>query len=208
MAKADLILGSNRTQVKQKQTTMPLKFSKSRKVRVFPKVTESERNQVWWCDAEYQKNHKVCWRTVDLVKDGANLATSNSYCARGLEHWPDDKRRARMGRRKHALLAVLEEQSRQSESGINNPQALAKVYEDASLASQFEAHVVGLRDEDEIRQQRQQEESRQIRPTGKPSLSPKKKKAAKRPLNIDGKSTECLRQRSRRETARTSQSKH
>ena len=112
-----------------------------------------------------------------------------------------------MVRRKHALLAVLEEQSRQSESGINNPQALAKVYEDASLACQFEAHVVGLRDEDEIRQQRQQEEARQIRPTAK-TLSPKKKKAAKRPLNIDGKSTECLRRRSRRQKARASQAKH
>ena len=189
-------------QQEKQQTTMAVKFSKSRKVRVFPKVAEAEKHQVWWCDAENQKHHKVCWRTVDLVRDGANLATSNSYCARGLEHWPDDKRRARMERRRMAVLVVMEEQSRQVESGTVDPQRLAKVYEDATLACQFEAHVVGLRDQDDITQQRQHQESRKVKPST--TLSPKKKKKTKRAvINIDGKSTECLRRRSRQ--SRTSQ---
>jgi hypothetical protein len=150
---------------------------------VFPKAKKSEAPQIWWSNSEYEEFHKTCWRTIHLVRGGANLETSNDYYHRGLEHWSEDKRQQRQNQRMLLVKLVLEEQERQKIDGVDDPVAIAKLCEEAALACQFEAHVVGLRDEEEARHH-------DTTTTVAPPATTRRKRSEKRPLCIDGRSTE------------------
>jgi hypothetical protein len=163
---------------------MAVKFSKCRKVRVFPKAQKSEATQIWWSNSEYEEFHKVCWRTIHLVRGGASIDTSNKeYCPRGLEHWSEDKRQQRQNQRMQLVKVVLREQERQKIDSVDDPVAIAKLCEEAALACQFEAHIVGLRDEDEARHH-------ETITAAVPPATTRRKRSEKRPLCIDGRSTE------------------
>jgi hypothetical protein len=71
----------------------------------------------------------------------------NNFCARGLEHRTQEAALARFQNRCLALHAVLDEQQRQDEFGIYNPEQLARCYRSETSHCQGMAHEIGMDDE-------------------------------------------------------------
>jgi hypothetical protein len=132
---------------------MSVSFAKSRKVKVYAKVRDSEVNRVWWSAGDYQSFRRTCFEALLREDKGANLKHSNDYCTRGLEDWSFQKSGARKERRADAIQTVLSEQKRLREEGVEDPVAIAEKYQELCATNLEKSRVKGWQDEEEAVQQ-------------------------------------------------------
>jgi hypothetical protein len=127
---------------------MPVSFAKTRKVKVYEKVRESEKEQVWWTPRDFRKFRSHCMETIRFAKSKteAQLST-HKYCLRGLEHFPLETYRPRKKMMKDAILLVLAEQECMQHKGVPDAFATARLYGKFAAGSKRRAHEKGLVDE-------------------------------------------------------------
>jgi hypothetical protein len=127
---------------------MPVSFAKTRKVKVYEKVKESEKEQVWWTPRDFRKFRTHCIETIRSAKSKteAQLST-HEYCLRGLEKVPLETSRARKKMMKDAILLVLAEQECMQHKGATDAFATARLYGKFGAESKRRAHKKGLEDE-------------------------------------------------------------
>jgi hypothetical protein len=162
--------------------TKSVSFAKSRKVKVYAKVRDSEVNRVWWSAGDYQSFRRTCFEELIHQDKRAHLKHSNNYCTRGLEDWPSQKRRARKQRISDAIQTVLAEQRRvREEEGGEDPVAIAEKYREVCAPNLEESQMKGWKDEEEAVRQA-------LEAKRKSNLTP-----VKRSLSIDACEVEKLR---------------
>jgi hypothetical protein len=91
---------------------MTVTFSKTRKVRVFPKIAGDEKCHIWWTQEDLKAIRKQCWQTL---KDSRTFnceqrVKNDEKCLRGLEDWSKDICTERRKRMRDAILGVILEQ--------------------------------------------------------------------------------------------------
>jgi hypothetical protein len=116
--------------------------------------TTEEMRAKWYRKREYQEIRQEAFATVDLYRSGRLLAGDTDRCIRGLEGKTEGTTkqgfRATRNDRREASFKVVDEQDRQDEMGICNPDLIADVYQAASLYSRCAAHARGLLDAHEV----------------------------------------------------------
>jgi hypothetical protein len=116
--------------------------------------TTEEMREKWYKKREYQEMRHEAFATVDLYLSGRLLPGDIDRCIRGLEGRTKGATNqgfhATRNDRREASFKVVDEQDRQDEMGICNPDLLADVYQTASLYSRCAAHARGLLDAHEV----------------------------------------------------------
>ena len=105
-----------------------------RKVRVFPKVSEEERDQVWFTQHDFKTFRKECWQLLKNISSSVPIPIQTedaeqeqSLCGcstittttRGLEDWSKTKYKQRKKRMKDSIFSVLLEQECIKNEGID-----------------------------------------------------------------------------------------
>ena len=154
-------------------------FAVNRRVKVYPKVNESLYRDVWWQPIDYQRFRQSCMATLEREASRTSIICSDNYCTRGLENWPSDKFKIRRQLIQKSKLAVLHAQAEQRKAGLVDPEGIAIAFQGFSKDCHEDAHVQGLKDQQEVLE----------RPR-KRNLTPARKR---RLASVDGHSRERLR---------------
>ena len=108
--------------------------------------TADEMRAQWYKKPEYEEMRQDAFTTILLHRAGCLLPGNENHSIRGLE----DRSVQAGNKKRQALFKVVDEQDRQDEMGIANPNLLAEVYQTASLSSRCTAHARGLLDAQEV----------------------------------------------------------
>lgn len=107
--------------------------------------TDDEYASTWYNAKEIAAVKAECTSTVELIERHIPLNV-DEYCARGLEYRTYAGRQLRHMNKINGKVSVLNEQERQYEENVYNPEALSLVYKYAARHCQEEAHQLALRD--------------------------------------------------------------
>ena len=122
---------------------------------VFPTIhlydyTQSEFDNTWYSDDEYDAIKKELIATVKLMNKGKKIRETNTETCRGLEIRTKHGYRIRQYNKRAAMEAVLDEQHRQAVLDIWDDDMMRDAYRHESSGCEYVAHARGLKDEAEI----------------------------------------------------------
>jgi hypothetical protein len=120
--------------------------------------TTEEIAACWYDDVEL-KMIKVDIKTTTLLlmnNDYLSLNINDGRCSRGLESYTETGQALKMQNREDAIDAVLDEQEFQMDESNTDPEMIADAYFERTRQSQAMARVMGLSDEEAVRNQEQQ----------------------------------------------------
>lgn len=115
-------------------------------VLVRAEYTSEEKKASWFQEDEYAQITRECCKQVRKMEKGEQLR-DKKYCSRGLESHTRRASDAKSRTRKASIEAVLYEQDRQYEEGIEDDELISQFYIDSSSSSQLWAHRVALQDQ-------------------------------------------------------------
>ena len=106
-------------------------------IQALDDMDEDERRAIWFTQENYNVIMGANNITVKLMRIGRDNPEAFGHCFRGLEYRLAENRKDREERTRNAFQAVLEEQQRQRETGVEviDPKPIAKMYRLATLAS-------------------------------------------------------------------------
>jgi hypothetical protein len=114
----------------------------------------SEEISACWYDSVELKMVKVDMKTTLLLM--ANVFFSNDrICSRGLESYTQTGQALKRQHREDAIDAAMDEQDFQMDEGITDPEMIARAYFERTRQSQATATVMGLSDQETVRNQEQ-----------------------------------------------------
>jgi hypothetical protein len=108
--------------------------------------TPEELRLSWFQREEYKKITKECCKQIKKMENG-EVFKDKKYCSRGLESHTILASISNAQNRKTAVVAVLDEQDEQRESGIVDEEVIAQRYQQTTSSCQLWASTVGLRDQ-------------------------------------------------------------
>ena len=117
-------------------------------VKKFDPVEDENKAQCWYSKDEYDIIKARNSLIVKMMKTG-HFQESDEHSFRGLEHKTRAGFKQRRANKFNALNAVLEEQDRQANMGVFEPEKIAKRYRRVSLNAAETAVVVASRDAEE-----------------------------------------------------------
>lgn len=126
-------------------------------------LNDEEYFGTWYQKRDFQMMRAEFAKTVVRISNGVHVADSEDHCARGLEYRTKVGAQKRKLNKLHGLCAVLKEQDRQIDLGINDQTALREVYMKESHKCKQEALSLGISDENEAIAIRIEEEARIMR---------------------------------------------
>jgi isoleucyl-tRNA synthetase len=100
---------------------------------------------IWYSRDEYDEIKNRNSNIVRLIKSG-DFEENDQFSCRGLEHKLKEVFRQRRANKFNALNAVLEEQDRQINRGINDDDLISKAYLTVAAKCQESANTIGFRD--------------------------------------------------------------
>ena len=114
--------------------------------------TPSEVAACWFAKSEYNSFKRNSLTTLQLNRAG-ELATANpnDYTMRGLECRTRQSIAGRRQVRLDAAMAVFDEQARQRDFGISDPEAIKESYHAIAWYSLYDAHTQGMADAHDAR---------------------------------------------------------
>lgn len=130
-------------------------FKETVSVRPIPHVDNIPADEVaavWFCKKDFEDMKKSFATTLRLIAYGEFKADDAEHCARGLEFRTRAGALARRENKWNALNAVLDEQDRQRELGINNDKLLSQIYITENRLCRQSALELGRQDEEEARE--------------------------------------------------------
>jgi hypothetical protein len=131
---------------------MAVKFAKTRKVRVFPKMTGDEKDQIWWTQDDFRSFRKRCWKTLKAEKSPDGTPLKEDQCLRGLEDWSKDKHTERRKRMRDAVLGVILEQECLRSEGRTDEVQISIQYAKLAAESRRIAQLKGAIDAEPLRE--------------------------------------------------------
>ena len=129
-------------------------------------LNDEEYFRTWYQKRDFQMMRSEFAKTVMKITNGAHTVDTDEHCARGLEYRTKAGAQKRKLNKLHGLCAVLKEQDRQIDLGINDDEALRAAYLKESRICKREAHELGLDDENETITMRIEEEAARMRENG------------------------------------------
>lgn len=111
-------------------------------------VDHELREEVWYNKDEYDIIKARNSLIVKMMKTG-NFEENGENCFRGLEHKLKEGFKQRRSNKFNALNAVLEEQDRQYNRGLSQPEIVAESYRRVSLGAKEAAYDLACRDAEE-----------------------------------------------------------
>ena len=112
-------------------------------------IPEEEIAAVWFCKKDFEEMKRSFANTLRLIAYGEFRGDNEDHCARGLEFRTRAGALERRENKWNALNAVLDEQDRQKELGINNDKLLSQIYITENRHCRQAASKLALRDEEE-----------------------------------------------------------
>lgn len=121
--------------------------------------SEAEIRAAWYKKEDYQAMKLLALETMNLHQSSQLPPGDTEHCMRGLEGRTHDGFAIVKQNRKVASFAVIDEQDRQDEMGISDPDLIAEAYGSCVLNCQYVAFVQGVLDAQEVLKDLLQEES-------------------------------------------------
>ena len=100
----------------------------------------------WFTRAEYNSFKRNALATLNLNRSGELSPNDPEHTMRGLECRTRECTEGRRVARWQATMIVLNEQARQRNLGIRDPEALSEAYHNISWHSMYDAHTQGMAD--------------------------------------------------------------
>ena len=110
-------------------------------------MSEREKKLLWYRTSDYKRIRREGQETVAKIRSGELCQDTNQHCLLGLDSEMHAYARSRSLHKLMLLALVLEEQGRQKEEGINDPELLAQLVEDFCKRCRHASFVAGLRDD-------------------------------------------------------------
>ena len=136
-----------------------VKFVHKIKVHRIPHLSDLPEDVVastWYNRSEFDAVKRSYQVTVRMIMKGHVFTSydedTNSHCTRGLEYRTKEGARFKQKVKLYAMLAVLDEQDRQRQAGVRDPESLSKAYRQESEKATSRAFVRGLKDELDIQE--------------------------------------------------------
>ena len=120
---------------------------KVRKITSHRKYTEEEKANTWLSTHESKQIRANAVKTVKKLMKGIDVDALPGDCSRGLELKTPQKNKIRQTRKLDVIYSVLGEQEQQQEEGLNDQEAIAKVYRSFASKCALEASRRGSKDE-------------------------------------------------------------
>jgi hypothetical protein len=114
-------------------------------------LDDEEVAAVWYEKKGYEAIKSNIIPTLRKMIKREKIEENNKYCVRGLEYLTLKGAKQRQQNKRQAVTAVLNEQKRQRDEGLQDDELLAKTFRDTSYHCQDEACAIGLEDEAEIK---------------------------------------------------------
>jgi hypothetical protein len=109
--------------------------------------SEEEMRACWFSRGEYNSFKRNSLVTLSLNRTGDLSLNDPEHTMRGLECRTRELTDSRRMLRYRASAAVFEEQARQRDTGVWDPEALSECYHSISWHGMYDAHCQGLADE-------------------------------------------------------------
>mmetsp|Transcript_131725 Transcript_131725/g.196287 ORF Transcript_131725/g.196287 Transcript_131725/m.196287 type:complete len:210 (+) Transcript_131725:413-1042(+) len=113
--------------------------------------TDEEVFRTWFTDQEYKEIKREIKLTVAMMENNSKTKSTFTegvhFSSRGLEDKTTDRLSQKLEIRYFAMDDVLDEQDRQREAGICDPEALSIVYAEYSFVSHMAAFLMATADE-------------------------------------------------------------
>jgi hypothetical protein len=110
-------------------------------------IEEEELKSLWYTVQDYKRLRKECHVTARLIREGFLYEDSDDFCLEGLDNETHSYARQRSLHKLLAQYLVFDEQQRQREKKINDPDFLALHFSDLCSRSRHAVFVAGLRDD-------------------------------------------------------------
>ena len=112
--------------------------------------SDDEIEASWYRKEDFTRMSDDVGEIANLVAKGVDTRNGEELSIRGLEHLvEEDVADYRAEKMIESIDAVLDEQDEQRDEGVFNPDAIAQLYTEIVSPLLREAHLVGLRDEQE-----------------------------------------------------------
>jgi hypothetical protein len=120
--------------------------------QVFPVVhiddmDEADIHEIWYAKRDYKEIKKNLISIIRKMTNGENIVETHKQTLLGLEHRTREGTLLRGYLRLAALTAVMNEQERQWDEGVQDDERLAKVCRDVTSLCQEKSHAKALQDE-------------------------------------------------------------
>jgi hypothetical protein len=146
---------SSTTKVEVERSVSFRSYASARETIHIDDYTNEEISACWYNAVEL-KTVIVENKTTLLLMD--NVFFSNDrICSRGLESYTQTGQASKRQHREDAIDAAMDEQDFQTDEGITDPEIIADAYIERTRQSQVTARVMGLSDQETVRNQEQQE---------------------------------------------------
>lgn len=151
---------TTRTTSKRRKGKRSVSFSPSALVRETIHINHYTNDEIavcWYDDVELKKI-KVDIKTTTLLlmnSDYLNLNINDRRCSRGLDSYTETGQASKRQNREDVIDAVLDEQDFQKDECNTDPEMIADVYFDKTRQSQAMVRVMGLSDQETVRNQEQ-----------------------------------------------------
>eukprot|EP00934_Nitzschia_sp_Nitz4_P004320 Nitzschia sp. Nitz4//scaffold94_size78252//48613//49158//NITZ4_005471-RA/size78252-processed-gene-0.53-mRNA-1//-1//CDS//3329560389//4310//frame0 len=109
--------------------------------------TDEEFEATWFSQEESASLHRETKRVVKMLEKGKGIEESDTFSARGLACRTSSELRRRLNLRVRARKVVHEEQERQREADIDDPERISYLYSLAAKGALQEAVAKGVEDE-------------------------------------------------------------
>lgn len=109
--------------------------------------SEEEMRACWFSRGEYNSFKRNSLVTLSLNRTGDLSPDDPEHTMRGLECRTRELTDSRRILRYRAAAAVFDEQARQRDTGVRDPEALSECYHSISWHGMYDAHCQGLADE-------------------------------------------------------------
>jgi hypothetical protein len=130
---------------KPKMRRRRVDFKNGHEILEIDKAEEDTKQEIWYSMDEYETIRARNSLIVKMMKTGSFIE-SEEHSFRGLEHKLRDGFKQRRSNKFAALNAVLEEQDRQFNRNLRNPEIIAASYRRVSLNAKETAFLIGQRD--------------------------------------------------------------
>lgn len=121
-----------------------------RPIKHVDNMTDEELDDIWYNRDDFDGFKMSFLRIVKLLSSGAYLGDDENNCARGLEGRTREGAFLRKANKYHGRQAVLCEQQRQRNLGINDENFISKAYIVENLRCRLTALERGIQDQNEV----------------------------------------------------------
>jgi hypothetical protein len=145
--------GTSSTVKRKRSLRFSLASNQSFPIPHISDLDDEEVAAVWYEKKGYDAIKSKTISTLRKMMKREEIEENNRHCVRGLEYLTLKGAQQRQHNKRQAVTAVLNEQKRQRDEGLQDDELLSEAFRNASSHCQDAACAIGLEDEAEIKKQ-------------------------------------------------------